>query len=87
MEPRWRGAELKLSKSAYRELFKLDMDMFDVLDILENGYDCARSKRKEGTYEVCMRRGNKTYKAVVVESVQQWDNSRVWLVIHAGVMR
>ena len=37
---------LKLSNAAYRELFKHNMDLFDVLDILENGYDCERSKRK-----------------------------------------
>jgi hypothetical protein len=63
------------------------MDMFDVLDILETGYDCERSRRKKGTIERCKKSHNKTWKVVVVESIQNWNDSPVWLIIHVGVMK
>ena len=87
MYPKWKRKELKPSAAAYRELFKHNMDLFDVLDILENGYDCERSKRKKGTFERCKKVGKKTLKVVVVESIQKWDDSPVWLIIHIGVMK
>jgi hypothetical protein len=79
--------ELKVSWSAYRELSDLGLDLFDVLDVLERGYDCERSKRKAGTVERCRRDGRKVLKVVVVDSLQEWNDSRVWLVIHAGVIQ
>ncbi|MFH0815399.1 MAG: hypothetical protein V1934_01080 [Methanobacteriota archaeon] len=79
--------ELKPSRTACRELSELGLDLFDVLDILENGYDCERSKRKVGTVERCKRDGRKVLKVVVVDSLQEWDESRVWLVVHAGAIQ
>jgi hypothetical protein len=63
------------------------MDLFDVLDILETGYDCARSRRKRGTFERCKKSSGKTRKVVAVESIQKWNDTLVWLIIHVGVMK
>ncbi len=63
------------------------MDLFDVLDILETGYDCERSRRKKGTFERCKRSGSKIRKVVAVESIQKWNDTPVWLIIHVGVMK
>ena len=78
---------MKLSRAAYREAMKLDIDAFDILDVLENGYDCERSKRKRGTVERCKRFGKKIVKVVVVDSAQEWNDTQVWLAIHVGVMQ
>ena len=58
-----------------------------VLDILENGYDCQRSKRKKGTIERCKKAGKKIHKVVVVDSPQYWDDTEVWLITHVGVIQ
>ncbi|MBA3045336.1 MAG: hypothetical protein KKH41_08450 [Candidatus Thermoplasmatota archaeon] len=67
-------------------MFKHNMEMLDVLDILETGYDCERSRRKKGTFERCKKYKNKTWKVVVVDSVQIWNDAPVWLIIHVGVI-
>jgi len=68
-------------------MFKHSMEMLDVLDILETGYECERSPRKKGTFELCKKYKNKTWKVVAVESVQRWNDASVWLIIHVGVMK
>jgi hypothetical protein len=50
-------------------MMDLGFDLYDVLDILENGRNCARSRRQEGTFEKCLKRKGRTYKAVVVRSM------------------
>ena len=87
MYPEWEGKELKPSGSAFKELLKCNMDLYDVLDILENGYDCQRSKRKKGTIERCKKSGKKIHKVVVVDSLQYWDDTEVWLITHVGVIQ
>jgi hypothetical protein len=51
--PTWKKHPLIPTLSATRELLKLNMDLYDVLEILENGYDCAKSKRKHEVLERC----------------------------------
>lgn len=87
MFPEWGGKELKPSGAAFRELLKHNMDLYDVLDILENGYDCQRSKREKGTIEKCMKKGKKIRKVVVVDSLQYYDDTEVWLITHIGVIQ
>ena len=53
-------------------------DLWDVLEILERGYDCSRSKRKANVLERCIRRGNSVFKAVAV------DLEDYFLLIHFG---
>jgi hypothetical protein len=67
-------------------MFRHSMEMLDILDILETGFDCERSRRKKGTIERCKRYKNKTWKVVAVDSVQRWNDTPVWLIIHVGVI-
>ncbi|MCS4542380.1 MAG: hypothetical protein HY929_08760 [Euryarchaeota archaeon] len=49
----YKGLPLRPTKSAYYELKDLGMDLYDILQILEDGYDCSSAGRKEGTIEKC----------------------------------
>ena len=59
------------------------MTLLDVLKILENGYDAPR-KRKQGTIEKWLDKGNKTYNAVVVKDYNEILKEDVWVLIHFG---
>jgi hypothetical protein len=65
-------------------MIDLRFDLHDLLDILERGYECVRSKGAKGTVEKCLRRMGKTYKVVVVEST--YLGSPAWRIIHVGKM-
>ena len=61
--------------------------LYDVLKILENGYDCSPSKRKDNIIERGLRRGNKEYRVVLAETeVTYPDKSREkgFRIIHFG---
>lgn len=66
------------------ELLQHEMDLDDVAEILNNGYDCSRSKRREGVVEKCMNKGNKSLKAVVQQGTVMLDNKECWELIHVG---
>jgi len=85
--PRWRGLLIVPTNPARREMEELDMDLFDAADILENGFDCAKSKRGPGVYERCIREGRKVLRVVAVPAeVQYPDGSveKIWKIIHVG---
>ena len=54
-----------------------------VSEILEHGYDAPR-KRKAGTIERWMNKGNKIYNAVVVKNYNEIMGEEVWVLIHFG---
>jgi hypothetical protein len=76
--PRYLKKEIKATKNAANELWRFKKDLWDILEILENGYDCSRSKRKINVLEKCVRKGNNIFKAVVV------DLNDYLLLIHFG---
>ncbi len=76
--PKYQNKEVKATKDAAGELNRFNSDLWDVVEMLKNGYDCARSRRKENVMEVCRRKGDDVYKAVVV------DCGYYLLVIHFG---
>ena len=61
------------------EMYDNDISLDDVIEILDEGFDCSRSKRSENTIERCIKKGNKIVKAVVVET----DYNLV--ITHVGV--
>jgi hypothetical protein len=65
--PEYKNRKIIPTKSAYRELEDLKMDLFEVLEILEAGYDCSRGKRREGITERCLRKRRKVFRAVIAE--------------------
>lgn len=73
--------------SASRELAEHGKDLYDVLEILDKGYDCARSRRKKDIIERCCRKGSKEYKAVLAETEVTYSDGyveRVLRLIHFG---
>lgn len=83
--PAWQGLQLKNTKASYHELEELGMDLSNVVNILENGYDCSRSKRREDLYERCVNWYNKTIKVVVVKTFDTDLDAWVWVVLHVGM--
>lgn len=76
--PRYQKRYIKATKNAAEELWQFKKDLWDVLEILEIGYDCSRSKRKANILEKCIRKGDNVFKAVVV------DLDNYFLLIHFG---
>ena len=48
-------------------MFDHDIGLGDVVEILEEGFDCSRSKRKKNISERCVQRGKIIIKVVVVD--------------------
>ena len=69
---------LDYNSGVISELEEEDMDLDDVIHIMENGFDCPRSKRKRGTLERCIQKKNRIIKVVIVET------DDYWLLRHAG---
>ena len=76
--PRYQKKEIRATKNAAEELWQFKKDLWDVLDALENGYDCARSRREANILEKCIRKEDKVFKAVVA------DLNDYFLLIHFG---
>lgn len=71
-------------KNVVDELVKYGMDLDDVADILNEGYDCSRSKRRKGVLEKCIDKGDKTIKVVVQRGFIELDGRECWELIHVG---
>ncbi len=71
-------------KNVLDELIKHEMDLDDVTEILEEGYDCSRSKRRKGVLEKCIDKGNKTIKVVVQRGFIEFEGKDCWEIIHVG---
>jgi aryl-alcohol dehydrogenase-like predicted oxidoreductase len=80
---RFKGLRIVVSDSAMRELFKEGKTLFDIADILENGYEPKR-KRAEGTIERWLDKGNKTFNAVVCKDHNEMMKEDVFVLIHFG---
>jgi len=85
MYPFFQGKRLNPSRAAMDEMIKHDLDLYDILEVLENGYDCSRSKRSKGTIERCKDKKQKTTKVVVVNVMDLSSDSEVWTITHVGI--
>ena len=72
----YNGKPILPTKTAMNELSDIDVNLYDVPDILENGFEMR--KRKKNIIERGMQRGSKVVNVVVVEM----DN--YYKLIHAG---
>lgn len=80
---KYQGLRINLTYSAMQELAEEEKTLYFVLKILEEGHDAPR-KRKKGTIEKWLNRGNKIYNAVVVKDYNYDLKEDVWLLIHFG---
>mgnify|MGYP001565122235 CR=1 FL=1 len=86
-EVKFQGLRIEVTLSASRELVKEGKDLYDVLKILERGYDSSASKRKPNIIERSIKKGNKEYKAVVAKTEIRYPDGyveEVWRLIHFG---
>ncbi len=82
-DDKYKGLRIIVSDSAMRELMKEEKTLYDVVQILEEGYDAPR-KRKEGTIEKWFDKGNKTFNVVVVQDYNEIMKEDCWVLIHFG---
>ncbi|MBI4981378.1 hypothetical protein HZC30_07550 [Candidatus Woesearchaeota archaeon] len=80
---RFQGLRIAVSLSAARELAREEKTMYDVLEILDVGYNAPR-KRKEGTLEKWLDKRDKTYNAVIARDYDDFMKEEVWVLIHFG---
>ena len=83
--PTYQNKEVEVPKSVQYELTELGLMLSEVVYILENGFDCSRSKRKKDIIEKCMRFGNKVVK-VVAQKKFRLSGKEFWRIRHAGIM-
>lgn len=57
--------------------------LYDVVDILEKGYDAPR-KRKAGTIEKWLNKGNRTFNVVIAKDYNEIMKEECWVLIHFG---
>ena len=80
---RYQGARIAVTNAAMRELMDEGFTLFDIVEILETGHDAPR-KRKEGTIEKWIDKGNKTYNAVIAKDYDETLKEECWVLIHFG---
>ena len=66
-----------------QELMQESKTIYDVVEILENGYDAPR-KRKHGTIEKWLDKGKKTYNVVIVKDYHEILKEDCWVLTHFG---
>jgi hypothetical protein len=81
--PKWKGKPVIPSNHAYREMADR-FELSDIVEILESGFDCQRSKRTKGTVEKCAIKKGKLVRVVVVEVHSDWVGGDIWLIKHVG---
>lgn len=89
MFPRYKGRPIisARSKKSHDEIMRLGLTLEDIKQILENGYDCHRSKRKPNILEKCVHKRKKVIKVVVAKRHLKWidgTDEPTWVVIHVG---
>jgi hypothetical protein len=83
--PTYKGLEIAIvSRTVDKELAEIRLDLWDVKEILENGFDCSRSKRKMNVEEKCIRVGDKIIK-VVAELAESESGIKFWKLRHVGM--
>ncbi len=80
---RYKDLRIAVTHSAMRELIKEEKTLYDVVEILEEGYDAPR-KRKAGTIEKWLGKGNKIFNVVIIQDYDEIMKEDCWVLIHFG---
>lgn len=80
---KYKRLRIAVTDSAMRELMKEEKTLYDVVQILEEGYDAPR-KRKVGTIEKWLDKGNKTFNVVIAKDYNEIMKEDCWVLIHFG---
>lgn len=79
----YQGLRIAVTDSAMRELVNEEKTLYDVVRILEEGYDAPR-KRKAGVIEKWLDVGNKTFNVVIAKDYDEIMKENCWVLIHFG---
>lgn len=74
---KYKGLRIEPTLTASRELVKQGKDLYDVLEILENGYKSGPSRRKPNIIEKSIRKRDKEFKAVVAKTEIKYPDGYV----------
>lgn len=78
--PSWRGKPLVPTRAAASELVDENVSIAEVIDVLDEGYDCSASRRAQNIIERCKRYHKKKVLKVVVA-----DEGDKVKIIHVGI--
>lgn len=82
---RYKGLSIEVTRSACAEMLKENIDLYDVAEVLEKGFE--PSKRRADIVERCLVKGRKVVKAVVALNERRYpegDTEKYWTLIHVG---
>ena len=82
-EGKYKECNIVVSDSAMRDLMNEEKTLYDVVKVLERGYDAPR-KRKAGTIERWLDKGTKTFNAVIAKDYNEIMKEDCWVLIHFG---
>ena len=85
MYPIIQGYPIIPTRAAINELYYHGLDLYDVLNILVDGYDCSKQKRSKEIIEKCKDIKQKTVRVVVAKSFNFSLNCEVWVITHVGI--
>lgn len=77
---KYKGLSIEVSRSAHFEMLKENVDLYDILEVLEYGFEPHR--RKKDIVERCLTKGRKVIKAVV--ALNHRKDESYWTLIHVG---
>ncbi len=74
---KYHGKPVLPRKKTMQELEAEGLDLDDVINILNRGFDCSRSRRKKTIEEKCLQRKNAIIKVVVEDVGDYWELKHV----------
>ena len=86
MIPSFKGFQIIPSRAASDEMVKYGLLMEDIIKILNEGYNCPGSKRKENIIERCIDKKGKTLKVVISKVYYYSLSEEVWILTHVGMI-
>ncbi len=76
------GLPVYMSRPALAFSISAKLPLNEILVIMEDGIDCARSRRKRGIIERCATYGGKWIKVVAQHTVHRKYGEECWLILH-----
>ena len=83
--PSYKEKPIIPSKHAQNELVKHDLDLWDIVHILNFGYDCSKGRRAPEIVERCIERGSMELRVVV--ALVEWEDTAFWRLVHVSKNR
>jgi len=70
------------TKDAQNEMDDIGLDLWQIKEIIEKGYECSRSQRAKNIVERCIFKRGKEVRVVV--ALVEWKQGSFWRIIHVG---